>query len=424
MGKYQSLLFPFLISLFSFHSMSHFARVLPIVGTELFDKKVAILGFPKAEAVVRYLAANGVRRWVWVGEDRLTLEILLNSLKAQHGAALPLEISLYSLPPRGVDVVVALGEAHWKEGERLAERWQIPLLNFPASMGWAWECTAPLVALQIRNHLLGQPLFEFPIDTAPSFVTPPARKGRVLIAGLGSLGSIAALHLSPYLNTLILADPDTIDPYNPVRQAFPLRMVGRNKAESMAELVWKEVPEVIALPYALDDEEQVVNIVQQYDITAALVVTGTHADYAIARGLQMAGVPHIVGRCYPRARYWEGIVVEAGTPTLEEIRGQLYLGPSPSPTPEQQRAYSDSGALEAEPATLIESGWAAVWLARLLWQLIQPPALRELWFLERMVVEETCFIGGLHVEATPQGMAYGIEQIGQMRGYRQELINQ
>lgn len=403
--------------------MNHFARILPIVGTTLMQKKVAVIGFPAAEPVVRYLAANGVRRWVWVGEDRLTLEILLNTLKAQHGAALPLEIAIYSLPTEGIDVVVAIGAAQWETGEHLAERWNVPLLKFPELSGWAWESTAPQVALQIRNHLLGQTPFELHIEPISPFMTPTDRRGRVLIAGLGSLGSIAALHLAPYVNTLVLADPDCVDPYNPVRQAYPLRMVGQNKAEALSELVKRNVPERVALPVALEDEAMVADIVQQHNISAALVVTGTNADYAIARTLQAAGIPHVVGRCYPRARYWEGIVVEAGIPTFEDIRGHLFVGPAPAPTPEQQRAYSDIGTLEAEPATLIESGWAAVWMARLLWQVIQPPSLREMWFLHHLAARSTCFIGGLHVEVTDYGAAYGIERVGQIQGYARESVN-
>jgi hypothetical protein len=403
--------------------MNHFERVLPIVGTTLFEKKVAVIGFPAAEPVVRYLAANGVRRWVWVGEDRLKLEILMNTLMAQHGGALPLEVSIYSQPCIGIDVVVAVGEAFWAEGKALAQKWNAPLLNIPTLTGWKWECAAPLAALQVRNHLLAQPAFDLPIETATPFTSPFDKRGRVLIAGLGSLGSIAALHLAPYVNGLVVADPDSVDPYNPVRQAFPRRMIGRNKAEALAELVQRDMSEVVALPYALTDEDEVAELVEAHNISAALVVTGTNADYTIARGLQTAGVPHVVGRCYPRARYWEGIVVESGTPTFEEIRGHLYVGPSPAPTPEQQRAYSDLGALEAEPATLIESGWAAAWLARLVWQMLQPSALRELWFLRHLAAGESCFIGGLHIEATEQGPAYGIERVGQVRGYARERVN-
>jgi hypothetical protein len=402
--------------------MNHFARVLPIVGTALFEKKVAVIGFPAAEPVVRYLAANGVRRWVWIGEDRISLEILMSTLMAQHGGALPLEVSIYFQLPTDADVVVAVGEEYWTQGEAFAQESDAPLLTIPTLTGWEWECAAPLVALQVRNHLLGQAAFGLPVEPTAPFTTPSDRRGRVLIAGLGSLGSIAALHLAPYVNRLVLADPDTVDSYNPVRQAFPRRMIGRNKAEALAELVRREVPEVVALPYALTDEDEVTELVQTHNLSAALVVTGTNADYTIVRGLQAAEISHVVGRCYPRARYWEGIVVEPDTPTFEDVRGHLYVGPSPAPTPEQQRAYSDLGALEAEPATLIESGWAAVWLARLLSQVLQPAALRELWFLHYLAAGERCFIGGLHVEETENGPAYGIERVGQVRGYAREMV--
>jgi hypothetical protein len=92
----------------------------------------------------------------------------------------------------------------------------------------------------------------------------------------------------------------------------------------------------------------------------------------------------------------------------------MQLGPLPSPTPEQRAAYSDLGALEAEPATLIESGWAAAWAARLASQLLCPVGLRERWLLDLISNRQICLVGGAVVEPTPSGPAYAIDLPGQI----------
>jgi hypothetical protein len=176
--------------------------------------------------------------------------------------------------------------------------------------------------------------------------------------------------------------------------------------------------QVTAFAEALTEEKQIAMLIEQQSITAALIATGTTADFTLARVLRRYDIPHIVGRCYPRARYWEALLIDGQRgPALADLRGHLALGPTPPPTPEQQAAYSDAGALEAEPATLIESGWAAAWLARLTAQFLAPPGLRERWFLERLADETPCLIGGVGVERTATGPAYRIDQPGQIRAW-------
>jgi hypothetical protein len=218
---------------------------------------------------------------------------------------------------------------------------------------------------------------------------------------------------------MVIADPERVDAYNPVRQAYPLAALGRPKAQALrAGLLAAGAEDVTALDEALVDERQVAALIARHGITAALVVTGTDADFAIARALRAAGVPHVVGRCYPRARYWEAILVDGlRGPALHDVRGHLRLGPAPPPTPEQIAAYSDDGALEAEPATLVESGWAAAWMARLTAQLLAPPGLRERWLLELLASEQTCLVGGVGIERAENGPAYGITLPGMIRAW-------
>jgi hypothetical protein len=323
---------------------------------------------------------------------------------------------------------------------------------------WNWRTSAPLCAGLARAILLRDTPFRradladlwasgirtltindtHPFDIAWSapqqsaicdlqsaiFKTPPATRGALLIAGLGSLGSVAATHLARSAHTLVLADPDHVDACNPARQAYPLAAIGRPKAQDLRDrLLAAGATKAIALDQALLDERVVAALVERYAITAALVATGTTADFAIARALRALDVPHVVGRCYPRARYWEAIVVDGRRgPALDDLRGHLRAGPAPAPTPEQITAYSDAGALEAEPATLIESGWAAAWMARLAAQLLAPAGLRERWLLELLAAGQTCLIGGVGVERTPDGPAYAITQPGEIRAWGRASI--
>jgi hypothetical protein len=256
------------------------------------------------------------------------------------------------------------------------------------------------------------------------FQTPPAPRGTLLIAGLGSLGSVAATHLVGWAHTLVLADPQRVDRYNPARQAYPLGAIGRSKAYALRDtLLAAGAGPVAAHAVALTDERAVTALIERHTITAALIATGTSADFALARALRDHDLPHVVGRCYPRARYWEAIFVDGRRgPSLSDLRGHMQRGPIPAPTPEQIATYSDAGALEAEPATLIESGWAAVWMARLAAQLLAPAGLRERWLLDLLATRQTCLIGGVGVEPTPHGPAYAITVPGQIRAWGQGAI--
>ncbi|MGD9100194.1 MAG: ThiF family adenylyltransferase, partial [Anaerolineae bacterium] len=124
------------------------------------------------------------------------------------------------------------------------------------------------------------------------FRTPVARRGNLLIAGLGSLGSVAAMHLAPHAARMVIADPDRVDVYNPVRQAYSLAAVGRPKAQALRDgLLAAGVADVVALETALTDEQELADLIVRHGIAAALVVTGTAADFAIARALRACDVP-------------------------------------------------------------------------------------------------------------------------------------
>lgn len=446
---------------------AHFARVQPIVGQSLTQRRVAVWGMPEAEAVVRFLAASGVARWWWPRADAA----FERRLAAQHAGALRLEIwrdgaTLHLADP---DLLIGIGtgvQPAWQAAQamgRPALLAQLPSLTRPCTLccyfpgespapplpdwaaepldRWGWRCAAPLVAGVARAMLLRGTPYERP-DLAQAwasgqyqlcfdslappapFQSPPGQRGTILLAGLGSLGSVAALALAGEGPAFLLADPDRVDPYNPVRQGYLPAQIGQLKAEALRDTLYSQgSAQVEALPEALRDAQQVGALLDEYGIGAALVATGTSADFVIARALRARDIPHVVGRCYPRARYWEAIVVDgADGPAFDEIRGHLRLGPTPPPTPEQRAAYSEAGALEAEPATLIESGWAALWMARLIRQCLTPAGLRERWFLQLLHDQTLCLIGGVGVEPTEVGPAYGVARPGEIHAWGRAQI--
>ena len=169
---------------------------------------------------------------------------------------------------------------------------------------------------------------------------------------------------------------------------------------------------------SLTDDEQVAALLRRMEVTAALVTTGTHADFAIARALRAASIPHVVGRCYGRARFWEGIVVDGAVgPSYEQMRRGVAPGPTASPTPEERAAYGAPDELRAEPATAMETGWSALWLARLVVQVMMPAPLREGWLLARLAAGANCLIGGVVVEAGADGPAYGVCVPGEVNAW-------
>ncbi|NTU86004.1 MAG: hypothetical protein HGA45_42875, partial [Chloroflexales bacterium] len=80
------------------------------------------------------------------------------------------------------------------------------------------------------------------------------------------------------------------------------------------------------------------------------------------------------------------------------------------------------GDLRAEPATLVESGWAAACVSLLALQLLAPPGLREAWMLDMLAAGRTCLIGGAYALDEGRGAAYGITRPGQVRAYGVESI--
>jgi hypothetical protein len=248
---------------------------------------------------------------------------------------------------------------------------------------------------------------------------------------------------------LALLDGDTVGVANPVRQWFHTDQVGQPKAVALARnladlrapgAAWAEAPTEIGPGVVLSHAAGRITALTghatvdragraafrraQRALRPAVVVlaTGSQADYALARVLRRLHISHVVGRCYPRARYFEALIVDGRRgPCFGCLRGHLYTGPAPPPTPEEALRYDRPpapGELQAEPATVVESGRAADVLARLAAGLTLPRRHRPGWLADLVAREQTCLIGG----ATAQpgagepggGWAYGVALPGQV----------
>jgi hypothetical protein len=272
-----------------------------------------------------------------------------------------------------------------------------------------------------------------------------------LVVGCGSLGSLVARDLaaSGAVRDLALLDGDVVGPANPVRQFFHAAQVGQPKvvalARNLADLrapgaTWAEgesalgpgrvltqaAGHITALPYAATaDRAGLVafrRMLRALRPSVVVLATGSQDDYALARALRRLNIPHVVGRCYPRARYFEAIVVDGRRgPCFGCLRGHLYTGPTPPPTPEEALRYDRPpapGELQAEPATVVESGRAADVLARLAAALAQPRRAHPGWMTDLLASEQTCLIGGLTAQPVAgepgAAWAYGVALPGQV----------
>lgn len=460
---------------------SHFARVTPVVGAALRERRVGLLGCAAGAEVAALLAASGVLRWALAAgapaapgsplarrfgpaTTRQAANVALAAaLRAHHGERLPW--AFVPLAKVGYDLLIAAGDAATHAyAQAIAARRGCPLLLLPPDprpdpASWAagfpvarppgaveaylspdpFAAAAVARALLLRGTPQARPDLEALLaaappelpPAAPAFRTPPdapALRGHTaLVVGLGSLGSQIALELGRSVGRLVLADGAEVSAANPARQLYRSAQVGRRKPAALGEqlgaILGPAAPAVVQVSADLRHEEVVAGLAANEGVDLAVLATGTLADFALARGLRAAGVPHLAARCYPRARFWEAVLVPSpAAPCLGCLRGHLYAGPTPPPTPEEAARYAAPGDLQGEPATLVESGWAAACAAALALQLLAPAGLREAWAAELLAAGRSCLIGGAYAVAAGAGPAYGIARPGQVRAFGVESI--
>ncbi len=461
---------------------AHFARVVPIVGPSLHERRVGLLGCAAGAEAAALLAASGVTRWALATgapaapdsplgrlfgpayTRQAAHTALASALRTHHGERLPW--AFVPLGKVGYDLLLAAGDQTTiAYAAAIAARRGCPLVALPADprpdpAAWAagfavtrlagpaeayftpdpFAAAAFARAILLRGTPFARPDLEALLRAAPPappsgaapgeqgalFATPldaPAvRERTAMVVGLGSLGSLIALELGRVARRLILADGGVVAAANPARQLYRAAAVGRKKPEALRDELAARLspapPAMLCIEADLRHEEIMAGIVAAEGVDLAVLATGTVADFALARALRAAGVPHLAVRCYPRARYWEAVLVpDAQGPCLGCLRGHLYTGPAPQPTPEEAERYAAPGDLQAEPATMVESGWAADCAGRLALQLLAPPGLRESWMLDLLAAGGTCLIGGAYALDEGRGPAYGIGRPGQVRAF-------
>jgi hypothetical protein len=271
----------------------------------------------------------------------------------------------------------------------------------------------------------------------------------IMIAGCGSLGSVIADCLNPLVAKMILIDHKDVSPFNPVRQEYHTLQIGQKKVFALADnLLGKNLPlvstlrlrsvtallngrikelEIIPIVAELTSEkpEQFETILEAQKPDLVILATGSMHEYELADILRKKGVPHLAVRCYPRARWFEIIIVDPPyTPCFGCIRGHLYTGPMPSLTAEQEARYDPDyieGQLEAEPATKPDSARCAEVASRIAVQMLSE--FKENWFASLLIHRKTVLIGGNRVEGQDNDFCYGIKDPGQVVAFGRENIN-
>lgn len=261
--------------------------------------------------------------------------------------------------------------------------------------------------------------------------TAAVRSGKVLIVGCGSLGSVAAVRLAPLVEALVLCDPERVAVENPVRQAFSVEDIGRFKAKALAGTCCKLGAKAQGIVRGEEDSEcgarEFELLLERVNPDLVILTTGTAAEFMAASVLRRRKIRHVAARCYARARYFEIIAVDGDRgPCFHCLREQLHTGPAASLTPEQKARYDPDfrpGELNAEPATILDSGRCADVLARIAFELMKSDAERPEWLRETLLQSRNCFVGANHAEQDELGRwAYGLDAPGKVTTYGAEDI--
>ncbi len=270
------------------------------------------------------------------------------------------------------------------------------------------------------------------ISTSQSSVTSHSSLSKtILIVGCGSLGSVFTGCISPFVSKLILADHDQVSIYNPVRQEFHFSQVGKNKVialrENLEAIYSKKHLGIKCINKNFNQKniKEFGYLLKKIKPDLVVLATGSHDEYELAEVLWNKKINHISMRCYPRAKWFEIIIVLPGiTPCFGCFRGNLYTGPIPTLTPEQQARYNPDykpGELEAEPATKTDSARCAEVASRLAYQILTTE--KENWYSSLIENNHTCLIGGNRVEKENENYCYGIALPGQVSAFGINEIN-
>lgn len=436
-----------------------FSRILPVVGEHLFNKNIALIG--QAHLLMEYLTGCGITCYSSCERDAAEQA---QALSAKYGLKIDLSVD------RRPDFLVAAGgSSELEKAERACSEWgceglfltQLPnaaglISMLPGANALNVECglygtllldnLLSLAAAIVKGRLLkstdcarpdidklcargwllaGHPSWPWIVrqvepDTNLSVgLRPEANLSgkKVLIVGLGSLGSLAARMLARGGADLVLVDGETVEPSNPARQIYGVRHANTPKATACAEILKRLYPQQTFQPRAEALSLDNLNLLDTGHLDFAVLATGTAIDRPVSSYLRKAGIAHTAVSCYARARYFEAIVVTPDGPCFGCIRGHIYRGVPAELTPEQRRMYvSSEHDLQAEPATVVETARAATMAAMIAQGYLEPQTAT--WLHRALSEGNTLFLGGNHAELNSEGAyAYGIETVGEARIY-------
>jgi len=263
------------------------------------------------------------------------------------------------------------------------------------------------------------------------------RGQRLLVLGLGTASLLCAeAHL--VARRIVLVDGKEVSPYNPVRQVYGTRHVGRPKAEALAEILrdrldpttqWTAGQEgdvryvssgtqsIGAVRLHLtaadpDSEERFGVLLDQVQPTMAIVGMGRTRDdnFLATSELRRRGIRHITPSAFPGVTHFKHILTDGSLgPCYDCLQGHLMVDAGPGPTlTEAQRELFYGGT---QPATLAETYPSAHSLLRLVHDLALPRGARPPYLLAELAAERACFVGANRAERTADGeWLYGVDQ--------------
>ena len=237
-------------------------------------------------------------------------------------------------------------------------------------------------------------------------------------------------------------DGKEVSVYNPVRQIYSTADIGVPKAFALARMLVGRTVEDCKMDargrtarFFCNDGRIFVGIREEMEDSRAgaarfdeilgtyapdlVVLTTAHpAEFRMADAARKRGIPHIVGRCYARARWFEITAVDAvnRTPCFGCLQGHLYTGAPPTLTDEELARYEPqqaSALVQGEPATRIETARCADIISRAGMEFLKPSLdARSEWFSRMVAEERNCLIGGNYAEYNNGDWTYGVESPG------------
>ncbi len=439
---------------------AYFARVRPVLGEGLARQAVALRGaaLPLLARSLELLAGCCLGRIVVrgpTGAASWPLPQLFGAAPGEDARALFLR-SLRFKNPFSPPRLVTRGRAELELDAELGEAGSTPVLRWsssarratlriPAGDLFAHQELSYALARDARDALLGNRPFPdgerhlgdarwpFAVSEAPPPQPPPPARARLegahlLVVGCGSVGSEAVRLLAPSGARLSLVDGGRVSIFNPHRQWFGAEEVGELKARALARRLGPGT-RALALELTPGTLARLEELLERDSPAAVLLATGTSAHALAAPLLWRRRIPHLAACAYPRARFFELVLVspEERTPCLACLRdGALDRGPEPAlpvddelgrflyeelAPGERERRWHE---LVAEPATPIETGRIADLAARCLCELALPAGERSPWLRRLSAEGTTCLIGGNQVLAEGGELAYGIRYPGQV----------